>query len=85
MPDASFYDIRLHFQGTKTLASGRTQMNTESRDAEYTRLVGTLRQRVRALAAQIRPKVYAYGFLRADTAFVPENTDPSLFSPDNRE
>ena len=71
LPDASFYDIRLHFQGTRTLASGRTQMNTESSDPEYTRLVAALRQRVRALAAQIRPKVYAYGFLRADTAFTP--------------
>lgn len=82
LPNASFYDIRLHFQGTKTLASGRTQMNTESRDAEYTRLIGALRQTMKALAARIRPKVYAYGFLRADSAFT---SDPELFSQDDGE
>ncbi|MBR4533063.1 MAG: hypothetical protein IKO85_00745 [Bacteroidaceae bacterium] len=63
-PNASFYDIRLHFQGTKTLPSGRQQMNTESTDPTYTTLITTLRQRMRALAAAIQPKVYAYGFLK---------------------
>lgn len=62
--DASFYDIRLHFQGVKTLASGRQQMNTESQDAEYTRLLADLRLHLKALARQIEPKVYQYGFLR---------------------
>lgn len=62
--DASFYDIRLHFQGVKTLASGRQQMNTESQDAEYTRLLADLRLHLKALARQIEPKVYDYGFLR---------------------
>ena len=63
-PDASFYDIRLHFQGTKTTASGKQQMNVDSSDAEYTRLVGNLRQAQKALAAHIAPKVYQYGFLK---------------------
>ena len=63
-PNASFYDIRLHFQGTKTLPSGRQQMNTESNDATYTALITTLRQRMKALAQAIEPKVYEYGFLK---------------------
>ena len=64
LPDASYYDIRLHFQGTKTTANGRTQMNTDSPDAEYTCLLADLRRQMKALAAQIEPKVYEYGFLK---------------------
>ncbi|MBP3228226.1 MAG: hypothetical protein J6M53_05515, partial [Bacteroidaceae bacterium] len=63
-PDAALYDIRLHFQGTKTLPSGKTQMNPDSPDATYTQLLQTLREAQRALAAQIAPKVYQYGFLK---------------------
>ena len=63
-PNASFYDIRLHFQGTKTLSSGKVQMNTESNDATYTTLITNLRQRLKELAKAIEPKVYEYGFLK---------------------
>lgn len=63
-PNASFYDIRLHFQGTKTLPSGRQQMHTESDNPTYTALITTLRQRMKALAQAIEPKVYEYGFLK---------------------
>ena len=63
-PNASFYDIRLYFQGTKTTKSGRQQMNTESEDATYTRLISTLRQNMKTLANKIEPKVYEYGFLK---------------------
>ncbi|MBQ7634777.1 MAG: hypothetical protein IJS89_04320, partial [Bacteroidaceae bacterium] len=63
-PDASFYDIRLHFQGTKTTKSGKVQMNPDSADAEYTRLIGLLREAQKELAAHIEPKVYLYGFLK---------------------
>lgn len=56
-PNASYYDIRLHFQGTKTTKSGKVQMNPDSTDAQ-------LRQAVRALAKKIEPKVYLYGFLK---------------------
>lgn len=63
-PNASFYDIRLHFQGTKTLPSGKVQMNTESTDPTYTNLITNLRQRLKELAAAIEPKVYEYGFLK---------------------
>ena len=62
-PNASYYDIRLHFQGTKTTKSGKEQMNTESTDPTYTVLLATLRTAHRALAAHIEPKVYQYNFL----------------------
>lgn len=64
LPDASLYDIRLHFQGVKTSKSGKTQMNTISSDDTYTALIKDLRARVAALARKIEPKVYVYGFLK---------------------
>ncbi len=63
-PNASLYDIRLHFQGVKVSKSGKEQMNSESDDAKYTELIGALRQALKALATEIRPKVYEYGFLK---------------------
>lgn len=61
--DASFYDIRLHFQGSRTTRSGKERMNATSPDGEYTRLIATLRSALKALARAIEPKVYEYGFL----------------------
>lgn len=63
-PNASFYDIRLYFQGTKTNKSGKVQMNIESQDATYTELITDLRQKLKDLAKKIEPKVYEYGFLK---------------------
>ena len=63
-PNASFYDIRLYFQGTKTTKSGKLQMNAESNDPTYTALIANLRQKQKELAKQIEPKVYEYGFLK---------------------
>lgn len=63
-PNAAFYDIRLHFQGTKTTKSGKVQMNTESEDPTYTALITDLRQKLKELAKKIEPKVYEYGFLK---------------------
>ena len=63
-PNASFYDIRLYFQGTKTTRSGKVQMNTESTDSQYTELISDLRQKMKKLAKKIEPKVYEYGFLK---------------------
>ena len=63
-PNASYYDIRLHFQGVKRTASGKEQMNPTSSDATYNTLLANLRSAHKALAAQIAPKVYEYGFLR---------------------
>ncbi len=60
VPDASFYDIRGHFQGFKP--SGH--MNPDSPDAEYTRLISALRDAQKRLAARIAPKVRLHGFLR---------------------
>ncbi|MCQ2259629.1 MAG: hypothetical protein MJZ41_16835 [Bacteroidaceae bacterium] len=63
-PNASLYDIRLHFQGVKVTKSGKEQMNSESNDARYTELISNLRQSLKVLASEIRPKVYEYGFLK---------------------
>ncbi|MBQ7664836.1 MAG: hypothetical protein IJS43_06405 [Bacteroidaceae bacterium] len=63
-PNASFYDIRRYFQGTRVTASGREMMNTESDDATYTALLSDLRQKMKVLAKRIEPKVYEYGFLK---------------------
>ena len=43
-PNASFYDIRLYFQGTKTTKSGKKQMNTESDDQTYSALIGNIKR-----------------------------------------
>ena len=63
-PNASYYDIRIHFQGVKKAANGKEQMNSSSSDPVYTELLANLRKAHRALAAVIEPKVYQYGFLR---------------------
>ncbi len=63
-PNASYYDIRLHFQGVKRTSSGKEQMNATSADETYNRLLAALRAAHKALAAQIAPKVYEYGFLK---------------------
>ena len=63
-PNASFYDIRLHFQGSKVDAKGKVRMNSESSDTKYTALIGDLRKAMKVLARHIEPKVYEYGFLR---------------------
>ena len=60
LPDASFYDIRAHFQGFKP----NGHMNPDSPDAEYTRLIGDLREAMKALASTIAQKVCEHGFLR---------------------
>ena len=63
-PNASFYDIRLHFQGSTTDAKGKVRMNSESTDEKYTELIGNLRMAMKSLAHRIEPKVYEYGFLK---------------------
>jgi len=56
--DASFYDIRMYFQGEK---NGR--MNNKSNDDEYNNLINDLRDKMKILAKKIEPKIYEYGFL----------------------
>ena len=63
-PNASYYDIRLHFQGVKRMASGKEQMNATSSDETYNTLLAKLRAAHKVLASQIAPKVYEYGFLK---------------------
>ena len=60
LPDASLYDIRAHFQGFKT----NGHMNPDSPDVEYNKRIAALRSSMKALVAQIVPKVYEHGFLR---------------------
>ncbi len=59
-PNASYYDIRAYFQGCKPNGA----MNAKSGDATYNALLAALRIAHKALAAQIEPKVYEYGFLK---------------------
>ena len=58
-PNASYYDIRAHFQGR----NDKGKMNAKSDDAEYMRLLGALKEAMERLRQQIVPKVYEYGFL----------------------
>ena len=58
-PNASYYDIREHFQGRNE----KGKMNAKSDDAEYMRLLGNLKEAMEALRLKIVPKVYEYGFL----------------------
>lgn len=58
--NASFYDIKAHFQGRNE--QGR--MNVKSKDETYNGLIAALRLSLKALALRIVPKVYAYGFLK---------------------
>ena len=60
--NASYYDIREHFQGR----NDKGRMNPSSPDATYSALLATLREAMGALAAQIEPKVYQYGFLKGE-------------------
>ena len=58
--NASFYDIRKHFQGV----DGKGRMNNKSDNVEYNQRIETLRNAQKKLAAKIAEKVYEYGFLR---------------------
>lgn len=63
-PDASLYDIKLYFQGTKTMKSGKIQMKPDSDDRQYTALLKNLRDAMKILVQHIEPKIYQYGFLK---------------------
>ena len=63
-PNASYYDIRKHFQGMKVTAKGKEQMNSMSEDERYNELLAGLKAAIKKLAAKIEPKVYEYGFLK---------------------
>ena len=63
-PDASFYDIRLYFQGVTVSNNGKEKMNNDSKDETYTKLIADLRAKMKSLAGQIEPKIYEYDFLK---------------------
>lgn len=65
--NASLYDIKAYFQGYSLDGSGKPKMNNKSEDTEYNRLMNELRTALKALAEQIRPKVYEHGFLKGET------------------
>ncbi|MGP1362538.1 MAG: hypothetical protein ACTTKZ_02485, partial [Bacteroides sp.] len=58
-PNASYYDIRAHFQGR----NDKGKMNPKSEDKEYMRLLSNLKEAMETLRLKIVPKVYEYGFL----------------------
>ena len=58
-PNASYYDIRAHFQGR----NDKGKMNSQSTDETYNLLLAKLKDAMDALRLQIVPKVYEYGFL----------------------
>ena len=58
--NASFYDIREHFQGR----NDKGKMNNTSNDETYNELIANLRSALKTLAKKIEPKVYDYGFLK---------------------
>lgn len=62
--NASYYDIRKYFQGTKLNKKGKEVMNSTSDDENYMRLHSALRQAHRRLSEKLVPKVYEHGFLR---------------------
>lgn len=62
-PDASFYDIRLFFQGTEEDKNGKLQMKKESNNQCYNLLIKRLREQQKELASRIEEKVYQYKFL----------------------
>lgn len=59
--NASYYDIREHFQGRNQ--QGR--MNPSSDDEQYTDLLSQLRERLNILAEKIVPKIYEFEFLKS--------------------
>jgi hypothetical protein len=58
--NASFYDIRLYFQGR----NDRGTMNSKSEDETYNYLLEALKDALKALGQKIQQKVYEYGFLK---------------------
>ena len=58
--NASFYDIRAHFQGRNE----KGRMNAKSDDAKYSELIAALRQSLKTLADKIKPKIYEFEFLK---------------------
>ena len=66
--DASYYDIRAHFQGRNE----RGVMRPKSDDARYMELLGCLKAAMEVLRQHIAPRVYEHGFLTGDDLLITE-------------
>jgi hypothetical protein len=58
--NASFYDIRVFFQGRNKNGN----MNIASADEKYNKINKTLRNNLKLLGQRLEPKIYEYGFLK---------------------
>ena len=58
--NASLYDIKAYFQGR----NDKGRINSRSDDEKYMELLHELRSKLNALTDQIKPKIYAYEFLK---------------------
>lgn len=71
--NASFYDIRAHFQGFEN-----GKMRNKSDDEHYNELLRDLRNAQKVLAKQIEKKVYLYGFLKGEVTYSQEELAAKL-------
>ena len=71
--NASFYDIRAHFQGFEN-----GKMRNKSDDEHYNELLRDLRNYQKVLAKQIEKKVYLYGFLKGEVTYSQEELTAKL-------
>ena len=76
--NASYYDIRKHFQGEKN-----GKMKADSKDETYMRLWGNIKDALKVLAKKIEPKVYLYGFLLDETT-LPEDEPSEIVLPEKK-
>ena len=60
-PNASYYDIRLHFQGVKKTASGREQMNATSSDEHTMRISPAYASRTKPSPLRLCPRRMSMG------------------------
>lgn len=58
--DASLYEIKEYFKGRNE----KGKMNNKATDEKFNELEAILRHTLKALAIQIQPKIYEYGFLK---------------------
>ena len=58
--DASLYEIKEYFKGRNE----KGKMNNKATDEKFNELEAILRHALKALAIQIQPKIYEYGFLK---------------------
>ena len=62
-PDASFYDIKFYFKGTKLTPKGKVIMKSKSDDMNYSSMISLFNTANNVLKRKISYKVYEHGFL----------------------